>query len=117
MIGTMTIVDELNENTSLKELGIRSIGRLDALTIVDSLQYNRSLTSMNLCQNHLNTIDCKTIANTLIMNNKNSVLVATNLSENRMGDEGYIAIVEALKTNNMLQFMYMVLVILVIEEL
>ena len=93
------ISSQLSNNTTLKELGITdgSINDDGVITLVQSLKYNKSITTLFLYNNpDITSASAQSLAELLLHNNTLGVLYLrrTNIDTN-----GVLVLVETLKTN------------------
>ena len=101
------ISSQLSNNTTLKTLGItfRSINDDGVITLVQSLKYNKSITTLSLNYNpDITSASAQSLAELLLHNNTLEVLWlwGTNIDTN-----GVLVLVETLKTNKGLRGLWL----------
>ena len=97
--GVRVIAEALKTNTTLMTLSLRrnNIGNKGIKAIAEALKINTTLTTLSLWGNNINAGSIRAIIKIL----KTSITIL-KLGSNNLGDEGLIAIAEALKTNSIL---------------
>ena len=101
------ISSQLSNNTTLKTLWITngSINDDGVITLVQSLKYNKSITSLYLNRNpDITSASAQSLAELLLHNN---TLVYLELTGTNIDTNGVLVLVETLKTNKGLRTLYL----------
>ena len=101
------ISSQLSNNTTLKTLGIAhgSINDDGVITLVQSLKYNKSITTLHLHINpDITSASAQSLAELLLHNN---TLVGLSLRGTNIDTNGVLVLVETLKTNKRLGILWL----------
>ena len=101
------ISSQLSNNTTLKRLWITdgSINDDGVITLVQSLKYNKSITTLHLYNNpDITSASAQSLAELLLHNNTLEIL---SLDGTNIDTNGVLVLVETLKTNKRLRTLYL----------
>ena len=101
------ISSQLSNNTTLKTLWITdgSINDDGVITLVQSLKYNKSITTLSLYNNpDITSASAQSLSELLLHNN---TLEYLDLEDTNIDTNGVLVLVETLKTNNGLRVLYL----------
>ena len=101
------ISSQLSNNTTIKTLVIAdgSINDDGVITLVQSLKYNKSITTLHLYNNpDITSASAQSLAELLLHNN---TLVGLSLEGTNIDTNGVLVLVETLKTNKRLRTLYL----------